>query len=813
MDDRDVETMSDSELLSDLDVTRAKLGALESRELKILDRLEQNKYAKTLGAHDLPRLLAHRYRLDLADATRRVKLAVDLRKYPAVAAALPTPGNVIPEDGVVLNLAQARAIMSALEQIPKSANVPVEELDAAAAQMVQAARHMKPNELQSMGVQVRNILDTDGPEPREDAARQREEVWVTKAEDGVKFGGYLAGENAEKLQTVLQTGAKPHKTEDGELDPRSRGKRQADALVDALDIALASGDLPARGGVKPHITVTIDLDDLTDAGKQATGDLTYGDGLSASAIRRLACDAGIIPVVLGSDSQPLDVGREKRYVTDGLRNALNQRDRGCVVCHAPPIYCDAHHLISWADGGATSLANLVLLCRVDHTSLHDGHWTITIIDNQVQVTRPTWADPPRPDTGRRLDSSSSTPATAPATTATTPWPQSTGTAAPPATPTPTPTPTSADADPWPSEATAEGSAPADAEPRPPRASAAADPWPAPTATGGPPATPAPTSADADPWPSEATAEGSAPADAEPRPPRASAAADPWPAPTATGGPPATPAPTSADADPWPSEATAERSASPNAEPWPPPAKTAAAPWPARTAAEGSVSADAEPWPSEAAAEGPASADTDRWPPPVSEAADPWPSEATAEGAASVEADSWPPVATTGADSWPVPTAAGADLAVADGSTDTKSATIPAPPTRPAPPARPAAASGPGVAARLNWPYNDDAAWISAEEAAELDPWGDNSVDAGLPAMPGPTSGSTRGRSRVGGAPWSNPEEAAALDTWGDGPVGAVIPPGVPAPADTSGGGLAWVDEDSWATPDEAADVDPWADSA
>ncbi|WP_328321100.1 HNH endonuclease [Kribbella sp. NBC_00382] len=444
MDDRDVETMSDSEALSDLDVTRAKIAVLESREIKILDRLEQNRYAKTLGAHDLPRLLAHRYRLDLADATRRVKLAVDLRKYPAVAAALPTPGNVIPEDGVVLNLAQARAIMSALEQIPKSANVPVEELDAAATQMVQAARHMKPNELQSMGVQVRNILDTDGPEPRENAARQREEVWVTKAEDGVKFGGYLAGENAEKLQTVLQTGAKPHKTSEGEPDPRSRGKRQADALIDALDISLASGDLPTRGGVKPHITVTINLDDLLEAGRQATGDLTYGDGLSASAIRRLACDAGIIPVVLGSDSQPLDVGREKRYVTDGLRNALNQRDRGCVVCHAPPIYCDAHHLISWADGGVTSLANLVLLCRVDHTSLHDGHWTITIINNQVQVTRPTWADPPRPNTGRKLNQPSSTPATALATTATDPcsppattadtfWPPASGTETAPAT--------------------------------------------------------------------------------------------------------------------------------------------------------------------------------------------------------------------------------------------------------------------------------------------------------------------------------------------------------------------------------------------
>jgi uncharacterized protein DUF222/HNH endonuclease len=445
MDDRAVAMMSGGELLSASDVIEEAIENLMARRTEIIQRMDDIKYAQEVGAHDTARLLATRYRLDPAEARRRVRLATALPKYPAVAAALPTPGNSIADDAVLLSSAQADAIVSALEKLPKSANVPVEELDAAAEQMVLAARHMNPGELRKLGEQVRNILDTDGAEPREDAARAREEVWVKKADDGVKFGGYLAGENAEKLQTVLQAGAKPHKTDDGEQDPRSRGKRQADALVDALDIALASGDLPTRGGIKPHIAVTIDLNDLIAAGRRATGNLTYGDGLSAAAIRRLACDAGIIPIVLGSDSQPLDVGREFRYVTNGLRNALNQRDKGCVICHAPPIYCDAHHLVSWFDGGVTSLANLVLLCRVDHTSLHDGHWTITIVDNQAQVTRPSWADPPPRSTGRRLDLPSTTSATAPAPTATRPWPPPTETDPPPAT---------TAADPWSPAATA-----------------------------------------------------------------------------------------------------------------------------------------------------------------------------------------------------------------------------------------------------------------------------------------------------------------------------------------------------------------------
>jgi hypothetical protein len=263
------------------------------------------------------------------------------------------------------------------------------------------------------------MLDTDGPEPREDAARAAEEVWIQKIDGGVKFGGRLAAENAELLQLTLQNGAKPHKTETGEADPRPRGKRYADALVDALAIAAGSGELPTRGGIKPHLTITIDLNDLIEAGKQATGNLMFGDGLSAAAIRRLACDAGIIPVVLGSDSQPLDVGREHRFVLKALRNALIQRDRGCVVCNAPPIYCDAHHLISWLDGGPTSLTNSVLLCRVHHTGLHQGHWTIEIVNNQVHVTRPPWTERSQPTPERRLIPPS-TPATAPPTATATP---------------------------------------------------------------------------------------------------------------------------------------------------------------------------------------------------------------------------------------------------------------------------------------------------------------------------------------------------------------------------------------------------------
>ncbi|MEV8375056.1 DUF222 domain-containing protein [Kribbella sp. NPDC056861] len=416
MNDRAVVLMSGSELLTAYDALHEELEELKARQAHILNRLDQIGYAAEVGAHDTARLITHRYRLDPTEAHRRVHFATRLHKYPAVAAALATScldrttgdddGGDAPIDGdcgdsdsgesaVVLHMGQAEAIVSALDKIPARANVAVEDLAEAELRMVEASEHLSPSGLRTLGVQVRNLLDTDGPEPREDAARRREELWTKKTDDGgLRFGGFYAAENAEALETVLQTGAKPHNTDDGDPDPRSRGKRQADALMDALTIALNTGDLPARGGIKPHITVTIDLNDLLEAGQHATGALAFGDGLSAAAVRRLACDAGIIPIVLGSAGQLLDVGRENRLVTPAIRNALNVRDRGCVVCHAPPIYCDAHHVTSWAEGGDTSLANMVLLCRVDHTSLHQGHWTVTIEDDQVQVTPPAWANRP-----------------------------------------------------------------------------------------------------------------------------------------------------------------------------------------------------------------------------------------------------------------------------------------------------------------------------------------------------------------------------------------------------------------------------------
>ncbi|GAB2582867.1 HNH endonuclease signature motif containing protein [Kribbella endophytica] len=431
-DERPPWSMTGSEMLSALDAVQTQLTHLQTYRLQLLSALDTNGHAAEIGARDTVQLVAVRHRLDPTEVRRDLRLATALPKYAEVQAALQATseppaaapaaatatasGAAAPDDPavgdvgeagemgapgeageageMVLHVGQAEAIITTLERIPATATVPVETLQVAEHELVKAAQTLCPGDLRKLGKHIRNTLDTDGPEP-EAQALAAETLWLKRDELGVEFAGYLAGDNAELFHTLIFAGAKPHQTPDGARDPRSRGKRQADALTAILTSAASTGTAaPAHGDIKPHITVTVDLNDLT-AGIGA-GTLASGATLSTSAVRRLACDAGLIPLVLGSNSEPLDVGTEHRFVTRAIRQTLNARDKGCVICQAPPAMCEAHHLVHWADGGPTTITNLALLCKAHHIDVHHDHWTITMNHGRPQVTRPGWATPAQP---------------------------------------------------------------------------------------------------------------------------------------------------------------------------------------------------------------------------------------------------------------------------------------------------------------------------------------------------------------------------------------------------------------------------------
>ena len=149
-----------------------------------------------------------------------------------------------------------------------------------------------------------------------------------------------------------------------------------DALVQACHRLQSAEVLPESHGATPRLTLTIDLEDL----KNLTGFATTetGEQLSATTIRRICCDTHLIPAVLGTNAEVLHVGRTQRLVTTAIWKALVARDRHCRFphCTRPPMMCHAHHIEHWADGGPTSLGNMILLCGHHHRHIHATPWTI-----------------------------------------------------------------------------------------------------------------------------------------------------------------------------------------------------------------------------------------------------------------------------------------------------------------------------------------------------------------------------------------------------------------------------------------------------
>jgi hypothetical protein len=195
------------------------------------------------------------------------------------------------------------------------------------------------------------------------------------------INGDLDPESGHVVDTTVRALADP-----GNLDPddrRSPGQRRADAVTEVCRFWLDHNDTATTSaGTKPHITVTVDYEQLADDNNIAKGpDIRIGmlpeiDGtpVTSEDARRLACDADIVRIITKGSSEVLDVGRATRTVPSAIRRAVEYRDRGCTWdgCDAPTSWCDAHHIEHWAHGGPTSLDNLRLLCRHHHRAMHDS---------------------------------------------------------------------------------------------------------------------------------------------------------------------------------------------------------------------------------------------------------------------------------------------------------------------------------------------------------------------------------------------------------------------------------------------------------
>ncbi|WP_328305222.1 HNH endonuclease signature motif containing protein [Actinomycetospora sp. NBC_00405] len=421
---------------------RARLGEIARRRVAFA-RLEQVAELEALGVAErsgdrtTARLLQEMWQLAPFVAKRLVAEAADLCPRTSIAgeelpARLPCTSAVSAAGEI--GEAHISIIRKTMARLDRVESLPVAEWEAAERTLAQEATVCGPRGLQAVADRLLAHLDPDGEEPPEEDAGRDDELLIVRRKNGtILYRGRMSDPvDGEAFLEVIDDLSAPS----GPDDQRELKRRRADGLKDLVEDARGphgvaadarrdsateaedgtgaedawvpaprrfnAGDQASRRTDRPGralLTITMDHRWLSRAlaDHGGYGLLDSGARVHPGTLRRWACDAEIVPMVLGSRSEPLDVGRGQRTASDAIRRALNVRDGGCAFpgCSRRPRRCQAHHVDHWLDGGDTALDNMCLLCRFHHQLIHHSHWSVQIIDGRPWFTPPEFIDPER----------------------------------------------------------------------------------------------------------------------------------------------------------------------------------------------------------------------------------------------------------------------------------------------------------------------------------------------------------------------------------------------------------------------------------
>lgn len=319
-------------------------------------------------------------------AGRLQRLATDSERYPELREAL-RAGRV--------SVRHAEVIAQAVDAF--GSEVPAAVRDEAVAHLLERALEFTPKELRRLGAGILEIID---PATYDDAERDRLEAELAKARtatrltlrpigDGTaRISGVLPESVAARLKKYLESFSSPrHDAATGDdvtpsryLDPvtgkrLTRDRVMGEAFAAFLEAA-DPGRMPIHGGDATQVIVTIDWEKLLAGIGVGMAD---GEAIPVGEVRRLACQAGILPTVLGGASEVLDLGRSRRLFSKAQRRAMAVGHDTCAFegCDVPIAWTEAHHLDPWAAGGATDLALAVRICPRHHHVVHDPRYEIT----------------------------------------------------------------------------------------------------------------------------------------------------------------------------------------------------------------------------------------------------------------------------------------------------------------------------------------------------------------------------------------------------------------------------------------------------
>jgi hypothetical protein len=347
-------------------LARAAASRLTALAAVLVAEAEAARAAEQSAGTPLKTWLGRQEPLSRGEASGVVHRARSIGEHPALGRA--------GVDGTV-SAAQSRSITRVLDSLT---GLDAAQKERAEELMIGWAGQLDARQLEnSAGRVLAEVAPTDADDllearlQREAEAAQRNRALSFFREGGsVRFEGSLPRVEGEQLIALVNGAAEAIRRTAAEArDPLAETstvlQRRADALMAVIRAAATAGPIPGAGAAK--VIVKLDYDKLRD---QAAGAALVGvdQPISAGELRRLCCDAELVPAVLGGASAVLDLGHSVRLVSPEQRTALIVRDGGCAFpgCDLPPELSEAHHIIPWYLGGPTCLANLVLLCKSHH---------------------------------------------------------------------------------------------------------------------------------------------------------------------------------------------------------------------------------------------------------------------------------------------------------------------------------------------------------------------------------------------------------------------------------------------------------------
>jgi hypothetical protein len=345
------DSLANPELVAETEEALRGIEDLEALVAKRVRAMQDRGGHRELGYPNPTALLAHLGRMSYGHARQIVTRANARDKAPLAYRAW--------EDGR-LSTDQAGHVFQLAEAIPDAFPEAEEKL-------VEIIEPLSVSHAAKALTYWRQSVEGPG-ELSQETQMIRRGLSLSKTVEGMRrIDGWMTDVAGQALELALAAHLPPPSDE----DQRTPRHRRHDALEELARCHLDHENTTQVGGEKPHVTVLTDLDAMKGVAG-GTHETMNGDVLDVESIRMLACDASVARIVLGPDSEILDVGRKTRVWSPAQRRAIAARDRHCTApgCERPPIWCDIHHEDHWADGGSTSVEKGKLLCRFHHTLEH-----------------------------------------------------------------------------------------------------------------------------------------------------------------------------------------------------------------------------------------------------------------------------------------------------------------------------------------------------------------------------------------------------------------------------------------------------------